>query len=78
MIYSRPLRLTTLHFAQRRRMDDATFMITHSFVPAYSTRTAKTMIIHALTHLVQTQLHFGQDERFTLGDSDAVLKMRSQ
>jgi hypothetical protein len=33
MIYSLPLRLTILHFAQRLRMEGLTFMIAFSLLP---------------------------------------------
>jgi hypothetical protein len=38
MIYNLPLRLTTLHFAQRFRMDGPTFMISFSLPRLFNQR----------------------------------------
>ena len=38
MIYNLPLRLTTLHFAQRFRMEGPTFMITFSLLQLFNQR----------------------------------------
>lgn len=38
MIYNLPLRLTTLHFAQRLRMDGPTFMIAISLLLLFNQR----------------------------------------
>ena len=38
MIYNLPLRLTTLHFAQRLRMEGPTFMITFSLLQLFNQR----------------------------------------
>ena len=38
MIYNLPLRLTTLHFAQRLRMEGPTFMIAFSLLQLFNQR----------------------------------------
>ena len=38
MIYNLPLRLTTLHFAQRLRMEGSTFMIAFSLLRLFNQR----------------------------------------
>jgi hypothetical protein len=38
MIYNLPLRLTTLHFAQRLRMEGPTFMISFSLLHLFNQR----------------------------------------
>jgi hypothetical protein len=38
MMYNLPLRLTTLHFAQRLRMEGPTFMITFSLLQWFNQR----------------------------------------
>ena len=50
MIYKRPLRFTTLHFEQRVRIEDETFIIT--FLPHYPAYTAKFFIIPVLPAFV--------------------------
>jgi hypothetical protein len=45
MIYNLPLRLTTLHFAQRLRMEGPTFMIAFSLLRLYSQRSNYTCSI---------------------------------
>jgi hypothetical protein len=57
MIYNLPLRLTTLHFAQRLRMEGATFM--SAFLLTYDTLVSgaiKFLIILAYAYFVQIQI----------------------
>jgi hypothetical protein len=78
MTYRTPLRLTIRHFAQRLRMDGATF-ITSSFFPC----TAKMRIILASLASVQFSICFrslrnSQDERVAFGDCHRVFLVGSQ
>jgi hypothetical protein len=86
MTYNRPPRLTTLHFAQRLRMEGETFIQFVSLLIKNAVYyTAKGEIILALSCFVQ---NFGdllasasqdsQDEGVSFGDGDAVFKMRRQ
>ncbi len=74
MIYRRPLRLTTLHFAQRLRIEDETFIKYLSFVYIDSPQpAAEVSIIPVLALSVQSGLYHRQDLRFALRNGDRVL-----
>ncbi len=74
MIYRRPLRFTTLHFEQRFRIDDETFInLTPNDYQEF--RKAKDLIIPDHAPIVQSSSWQGQDESFAIGDGDGMLPM---
>ena len=79
-MYNLPLRLTTLHLAQRLRMEGPTFML----LSPYFDSSAKVLIILAHSNSVQfgfalaVWLRDSQDERVAFGDGNGMFKMRRQ
>ena len=79
-MYNLPLRLTTLHFAQRLRMEGPTFMI----LSPYDVSSAKGLIILAQSYSVQfgfaltVWLRDSQDERVAFGNGNGMFIMRRQ
>ena len=79
MIYNLPLRLTTLHFAQRFRMEGPTFMITFSLLQLFNQRLNYTCsdIFRPVSKL-SGWLRDSQDERVAFGDGYGMLIVRRQ
>ena len=71
MIYNLPLRLTTLHFAQRFRMEGPTFMIAISLLQLFNQRLNYTCTVHfrpVSIGVFAGWLRDSQDERVAFGD----------
>jgi hypothetical protein len=70
MIYNLPLRLTTLHFAQRLRMEGPTFMIAFSLLQLFNQRLnyTSTVLIRPVQVVSLLWLRDSQDERVAFGD----------
>jgi|WetSurMetagenome_2_1015567.scaffolds.fasta_scaffold188169_3 hypothetical protein len=80
MIYNLPLRLTTLHFAQRLRMEGPTFMIAFSLLQLFNQRLnyTCTTLFRPVLAVFAAGLRDSQDEGVAFGDSDRMLIMRRQ
>jgi hypothetical protein len=82
--YNLPLRRTTLHLAQRFRMDGETFMISNLLTSHSAVCAAKVLIIYFLSQSVQrgdetaSGLQDSQDERIAFGDRHTVFKVCGQ
>ena len=81
MMNTLPLRRTTLHLAQRFRIDGDTFIEKYSL---HSYLVAELSIIHSVSMFVQPtrSIVYGsedsQDQRVSFSDSHTVLEMRRQ
>jgi hypothetical protein len=78
MIYNLPLRLTTLHFAQRLRMEGPTFIIASPCSSLCNQRFDYTCSIYfrPASGVHADRLWDSQDERVTFGDGNGMLIMR--
>ena len=75
MIYNLPLRLTTLHFAQRLRMEGLTFMIAfslHMVVQPNIELYLYYSIPSSFNNVFAVWSRDSQDKRFSFGDSHRV------
>jgi hypothetical protein len=75
MINNLPLRLTTLHFAQRLRMEGPTFMIAFSLLQLFNQRLNYTcsVLFRPVSRCLCRWLWDSQDEGFAFGDGYGVL-----
>ena len=80
MMNNLPLRLTTLHFAQRFRMEGPTFMITFSLLQLFNQRLNYTcsVLFRPVSVVFAGWLRDSQDERVAFGDGYGVLVVRRQ
>ena len=81
MIYNLPLRLTTLHFAQRLRMEGPTFMISFSLQRLFNQRlnyTCTGLFRPVSVRSLAVWLWDSQDERVAFGDGYRVFIMCRQ
>jgi hypothetical protein len=70
MIYNLPFRLTTLHFAQRFRMEGPTFIISFSLPRLFNQRLNYTcsILFRPVSVAPAIWLRDSQDERIAFGD----------
>jgi hypothetical protein len=80
MINNLPLRLTTLHFAQRFRMEGPTFMISFSLLQLFNQRLnyTWTILFRPASSVSCFWLRDSQDERIAFGDGNRMFIMRRQ
>ena len=81
MMYNLPLRLTTLHFAQRLRMEGPTFMMTFSLLPLFNQRVELYLFRSfpsSSGYVFAGWSRDSQDERVAFGDGYGVLVVRRQ
>jgi len=82
MIKILPLRRTTLHLAQRFRIDGETFISENTPYNFITSNQGFDYTRSSFFRLDYTKYLFGswdsQDERFSFGDGDRMLKMRRQ
>jgi hypothetical protein len=80
MINNLPLRLTTLHFAQRLRMEGPTFMIAFSLLQLFNQRLNYTcsVLFRPVSGVFAGWLRDSQDERVAFGDGYRVFVVRRQ
>ena len=80
MMNNLPLRLTTLHFAQRFRMEGPTFMIAFSLLQLFNQRLnyTCTMVFRPVSVCLAVRLRDSQDERVAFGNGYGVFIMRRQ
>jgi hypothetical protein len=72
MMNNLPLRLTTLHFAQRLRMDGPTFIIAFSLLQLFNQRLNYTcsVLFRPVSVSLAVWLRDSQDERVAFGDGN--------
>ena len=81
MIYNLPLRLTTLHFAQRLRMEGPTFMIDFLLTSVVQPKVELYLFCSfpsSFGDVFAGWLRDSQDERVAFGDGYGVLVVRRQ
>jgi hypothetical protein len=81
MINNLPLRLTTLHFAQRLRMEGPTFMMAFSLLQLFNQRLNYTWTVlfrPVSAGVFAVWLRDSQDERVAFGDGYGMLVVRRQ
>ena len=81
MINNTPLRLTTLHFAQRFRMEGPTFMMTLLLTPVVQPKVELYLFCSfpsSFSVVLAVWLRDSQDERVAFGDGYGVLIVRRQ
>ena len=81
MIYNLPLRLTTLHFAQRFRMEGPTFMMTLLLTSVVQPKVELYLFCSfpsSFSVVLAGWLRDSQDERVAFGDGYGVLIVRRQ